>query len=184
MLIHADRRNFVERAGFVDGAIVLEADVDIRIEPVAGHHASGPVELAAAYGNPYPVDLMPECSPAQKRAPAAADVEDAISGLEHQLAADMVEFLALSLVDVLGSIPEVSAGIDQVFIEPEFVKFVRDIVVSLDLPGVTCAGNHLRRGTGQNLHQARCERDAVDETGDLEADMENVAHRAFDRYFA
>ena len=127
---------------------------------------------------------MPERSPAQKRAPAAVDVEDAILRLKHQLAADMVEFLALSLVDVLGSIPEVSAAIDEVFIEPKLVEIVREIVFSLGMPGVTRANSPLRGGTGQDLHQARRQRDTVDQTGHFEADMENVSHRAFDRHFA
>ena len=80
--------------------------------------------MAAAYRHPDAVDLVPERSPAQKRAPAAADVEEAVSRLKSELAADMVEFLALGLVDILGSIPEVSAGIDQIFIEPKLVEIV------------------------------------------------------------
>ena len=56
--------------------------------------------------------------------------------------------------------------------------------MSMDPPCVQGPRMPLRGGAGQNPHQPRCHREAVDQTGDFEADSENVAHCALDRDFA
>ena len=75
---------------------------------------------------------------AGQRAPAAADVEQRLAGLQPQLAADHFQLVLLHLVDVIIPIGAVGAGVDHLLIEPERVEFVRHVVVVADVLLVLC----------------------------------------------
>jgi hypothetical protein len=68
----------------------------------------------------------------RERTPPAADVEEFLSGLEHQLVADVVELLQLRLLERVLLGLEVRARINHARVEPELVELVGDVVVVLD----------------------------------------------------
>ncbi len=70
---------------------------------------------------------------ADEAAPAAADVEEALAGLQAQLAADHFELVALRLGDVVVPVGVVGAGVDHLGVEEERVELVRQVVVELDV---------------------------------------------------
>ena len=82
----------------------------------------------------------------QHRAPAAADVEQRLAGLQAQLAADVVELVELRLVDVVGEILEVSAAVDHPLVEEEPVELVRNVVVMGDRLLVRAADERIAAG--------------------------------------
>ena len=65
-------------------------------------------------------------------APARADVEQAVAGLQAQLAADHLELVALGGCDVVLPIREIGARIDHLGVEKEGIELVREVVVKLD----------------------------------------------------
>jgi len=72
-------------------------------------------------------------------APAAADVEETLPGLEHELAAYVLEFLLLRLVERIVVALEIRARVRHVAIEPEPIELVGHVVVVLYRTGVLLA---------------------------------------------
>src|SRR5580698_848035 len=70
---------------------------------------------------------------AGERAPAAANIEHRLAGLEAQLAADHVEFLDLRLFEIVAPVMKISAAIDHLLVEPELIEGVGDIVMMGDV---------------------------------------------------
>ncbi|GAB5463503.1 MAG: hypothetical protein HoeaKO_35940 [Hoeflea alexandrii] len=68
-----------------------------------------------------------------QRAPAEADVEHLLTGLEAQLAADHLQLVGLHLVNVIVPVGAVAAGVNHLVIEEEFIERVGDIVVIGDV---------------------------------------------------
>jgi hypothetical protein len=62
-------------------------------------------------------------------APAAADVQQPLAGLQAQLAADVVQLALLRGVQVVVGRLEVGARIDHAPVEPQRVEVVRDVVM-------------------------------------------------------
>ena len=84
---------------------------------------------------------------ADERAPAAADVEEAIARLQPQLAADHVELVVLRAGEIVVPVGlKVGAGIDHLRIEEEPVEGVRDVVVIGDV--LLVGRRACRRATG------------------------------------
>ena len=70
--------------------------------------------------------------PATEAAPATADVEQFLAGLEAQLAADEVQLAGLGVLQRLGCVRVVCAGVDHLRIQEEAVEVVADIIVEGD----------------------------------------------------
>ena len=91
-------------------------------------------------------------------APAAADVEHALAGLEVELGGDMRLLVGLRLLEAVGRIGEVSAAVLQVVVEEERVEVVADVVMVGDVaarlaqPG--CAGTATLELAGLALAQS------------------------------
>src|ERR671932_1564173 len=68
----------------------------------------------------------------QQRAPAAADVEEALAGPQAQLAADELELALLGRLERLVRVGEVGARVDHARAEEQLVEAVRDVVVVTD----------------------------------------------------
>ena len=62
-------------------------------------------------------------------APTTADIQQALPRLESQLAADVVQFAFLRLVQVLVGGGEAGAGIDHAPVQPRLIEVVGDVVV-------------------------------------------------------
>ena len=75
----------------------------------------------------------------QERAPAAADVEEALARRESQLAADVVELLHLRCVESVGSGTEISARVDEIRVEPHGVERIGHVVVVTDVRAIAAA---------------------------------------------
>src|SRR4051812_16223586 len=108
MLEHADGNDVIETAGLVDVAIVLNADLDRKIAAESarvvclslrnGHADDGrAISLARKFLDP---------------APAAADVQHALTRFESDLSADQTELGDLRLIQRLRLAP-IAAGVKQ-----------------------------------------------------------------------
>ena len=109
--------------------IGLHLDGDLVLEPFRADALAG--ERSLGFGQRYAVadDAVMLGRVDQHGAPAAADVEQRLAGLQAQLAADMVELVELRLVDPVREILEVAAAVDHALVEEEPVEVVRNIVV-------------------------------------------------------
>ena len=128
----------------------------------------------------------------QQRAPAAADVEQPLAGLEAQLGADQLELALLRGFQRLAGVGEVRARVDHARAEEKPVEVVRDVVVVLDRGLVArervqpALALGLDRGHGQAPEHARPgEPDGGGEQGRAvaggELDAVEVAAQADDR---
>ena len=84
-------------------------------------------ELLLAERDAVRTDAMFSCRPAHERAPAAADVEQAFASLQTQLAADVLQLVALSLVQRVIRRLEIAIRVDPLGIEPESIERVGHI---------------------------------------------------------
>ena len=84
-----------------------------------------------------------------QRPPAAADVEEAIARVQSQLAADVVEFSGLRLIESCARSIEVGAGVHHLRIQEEFVELVGAVVVETNVArGDAASGPTLREHPG------------------------------------
>ena len=65
-------------------------------------------------------------------APTATDIEQSIPGTKAQFPADMVELALLSRFQVIRRFTEIGAGIDHLFVQPQGIKIIGDVVVKAD----------------------------------------------------
>ncbi|MNK35689.1 hypothetical protein D3C87_542200 [compost metagenome] len=174
VLEHADAGDAVELARHV--AVVLQADLDAVLQ-AGGLHALGrEVELVLRQRDAHAAraELLRRAD--HQRAPAAADVEQRLPGLEFDLGEDVVDFLQLRGGQVFVAVLEVGARIDHVRIEPELVERVRHVVVVLD--GFLVRRLGVREVAGHALQRAA----GLVERGLRQAvgDVDHVAELAFD----
>src|SRR5215218_3459430 len=131
VLLDADRRHLVELA--LDRRVVLELDPDLALETEALDLLLRVGDLLLGQRDAVGGDAVMLGRVAGQRAPAAADVEERLAGLEAQLAADDLELVLLHPVDVVVPIRAVGAGVDHLVVEPERIEGVRDVVVIGDV---------------------------------------------------
>jgi len=79
--------------------------------------------------------------PADQRTPTAADVEQTLAALQAQLAADVIELVALRLVQHVLVGLEIGAGVHPLRVQPQRVEGVGHVVMEGDgllvaVPGV------------------------------------------------
>jgi len=98
------------------------------------------VHLRLAQVDPGGVDSVVLRGVDHQPAPPAADVQQALAGLQAQLAADVLELGRLRRVQVVGLAPEVGAGVGHRLPQEQGVEVVTDIVVVGDGGPVAAAG--------------------------------------------
>lgn len=130
VLEHPDARDAVELA--FDLAIILQTNLDPVFEPRGLHAGGREVELVLRqrHAETRRAELL--CGAQHERAPAAADVEQALAGLQLDLRQDVVDLLDLRGGEILVAVLEVRARVHHVLVEPQLVELVRDVVVVLD----------------------------------------------------
>lgn len=130
VLEHPDARDAVELP--VDFAIVLQADLDLVLEAGGLHARGGEIELVLRqrHAETRRAELLRGAQ--HERAPAAADVEQPLAGLELDLRQDMVDLLDLRGREIFIAVLEVRARVHHVLVEPQLVELVRHVVVVLD----------------------------------------------------
>lgn len=179
VLEHPDARDAVELA--VDLAVVLQPDLDPVFQP-GGLHARGcQVELVLRQRDAEALRAELLRGAQHERAPAAADVEQALAGLKPDLGEDVVDLLDLRGGEILVAVLEVRARVHHVLVEPQLVELVRDVVVILDclLVGalrVIEVALHARQ-LARARHRAARERVAdVDDVRQLALDVDLALH--------
>ncbi len=138
MLEHAHAGDAVEGA-VLHVAVVLQADLNAVLQARALHALGGQVELVLRQRDAHALRAELLRRAQHQRAPAAADVEQALARLQLDLAQDVVDLLHLRLVQCLVAVLEVGAGIDYVLVQPLAVEGVGDVVVVLDGLGIGLA---------------------------------------------
>ena len=135
VLGQADRADRVE-AGLEHVAVVEVPHLGEVVEPLAVDRLLGPRRLLARQGHAERLDAVLPGGVADHAAPAAADVEQPLPGLEVELAGDQVVLLGLRLLErrVLGR--EDRAGVGHRRAEDQLVEAVGDVVVVVDHLGV------------------------------------------------
>ncbi len=130
MLEHADRGDLVELDALQVAEVPqFDGDAVLQSEPLHLRHSEIVLRLGEGHAmRPHTVMLR---GMAHQPAPAAADVEHVLAGLQAQLAADHLELGALRGRDVGVPVGEVGAGIDHLGVEKELVEIIRQVVVEL-----------------------------------------------------
>ncbi len=82
--------------------VVEEPHVDLAGQAQLGDLRAHVIELVLRQRDAARLDAVVLRGPEDQAAPAAADVEQGLAGLEHQLAADVIELLRLRLVERVG----------------------------------------------------------------------------------
>ena len=141
MLAHLQRDDRVVRA-VADVAVVLQPDVDPVGEPLVGRALRGERLLLARERDAGDVHAVVLGGVQRQRAPAAADVEQPLAGLQAELAADQIELVALRVGErvVRGVARPVGAGVRHPRVEHERVEVVGQVVVVGDRRAVAQLG--------------------------------------------
>ena len=131
VLVHADAGDLVERA-VGDLAVVADADLDAvgeagGLDPLACELGLGLRERDADAVHAVVLGGVD-----QQRAPAAADVEQALALGQSELAADELELAFLGGFERLVEVVEVGARVDEARAEQHRVEAVGDVVVMAD----------------------------------------------------
>src|SRR5262245_13961437 len=100
----------------------------------------GPLRLLPGERHPVGAHAMVLGGPDGEAAPAAADVEHGLAGLETQLPAHQLELVRLRLLEFAVGIAVVGARVDHEGIQEQLVEGVRDVVVMRDRLGIELLG--------------------------------------------
>jgi hypothetical protein len=87
------------------------------------------VGLSLAEGDAQGLDAIALSGVADQPAPAAADVQQPLTGAQAQLAADQLQFGLLRLVEGLAARREVGAGVDHAPVQPQGIEVVAQIIM-------------------------------------------------------
>ncbi|MNN36494.1 hypothetical protein D3C81_1503930 [compost metagenome] len=124
VLEHADADHLVEAPVRRQVAVVLQLQLHAILQALGRHPLARQLELLAAEGDA--VDLGTELTGGKARqpTPAATDVQQPLTGLQTQLAAQVTQFGLLGSIQVFRAGLEVGAGIDHVTVQPQPVEVV------------------------------------------------------------
>ncbi len=131
MLEHADGDDPIVTAGGL--AVVAKLEAHAIGKPGIGGAALRQLELLARQGEPGDGDAAFAGEIERKAAPAAADIEHSLPGLQQQLRRDVALLVGLRHLDALVGRQKIGAGILPVGIEEEIVERVRKVVVMRDI---------------------------------------------------
>lgn len=129
VLEHADTDHLVEARILRQVAVVEQLQVDLVLQTLGLHPFAGQRQLLLAECDAKNLHAVFASRKTRQPAPAAADVQQVLAALEPQLAAQVVEFILLRLLQRFIAGLEVRAGIDHLPVEPELVEVVGNIVV-------------------------------------------------------
>src|SRR5215510_12572869 len=132
VLDHPDGGDFVvtrARRQIAQVAMLHEAAPLETFALDAGH---GPVRLGLGEGHPVRGDAVVLHGPDAEPTPAAADVEERLSGLEAQLTAHEIDLVGLRLLELAVGLTIVGAGVEHERIQEEGVEVVGHVVVMGD----------------------------------------------------
>ena len=113
-------------------AVVPQLDAAPVLQARRGDSLPRKLELVLGEGDPGRIDAVVLRRVDRQPAPAATDVEKPVAGSQAQLAADVVELLRLSGIDVLGAGTEVRARVDHPGIQPQLVERVGHIIMAMN----------------------------------------------------
>src|SRR5579875_1983931 len=131
VLVHADARDLVEPA-VAELTVVGDADLDAVAEPMLGRTPAGERRLRPRQRDAGRAHAVVLGGVQHERAPAAADVEEPLPGLQRELAADHVELALLRVLEGVRGVAEVGTRVDEARSEHEPVEVVGDVVVVAD----------------------------------------------------
>ncbi|MNO78057.1 hypothetical protein D3C76_691820 [compost metagenome] len=118
MLEHANADNLVEATILRQVAVVENLQVDLVGQPLCLHPRTAELELLLAQGDTKYLGAILASSETRQPAPAAADVEQVVTCVQAQLAAQMIEFVLLCLIQRVVRLTEVGARVGHVLIQP------------------------------------------------------------------
>ena len=159
MLDHADAGDGVER-GVAQLAVVGHPDLHAVLEAALAHPLLGDRRLRLGERYAGHLDVVALGRVDREAAPAAAHVEQAVAGLQVELAADEVELLLLGLLERPGAAREERAAVGERLAEEEREELGRQVVVVAHGAGVApdavalAARAQLRGGHGGRAHRA------------------------------
>ena len=142
VLREADRADGVE-ARLGDVAVVAVADLDEALEARLTHGALTPLGLLLAQGDAYDVDAALASGVHRHAAPAAADVEQPLAGLQVELVGNEGELALLRFLEGVVRRVEHGARVGHRVTEHLLVERVRDVIVVLDRVGGATHRVHL-----------------------------------------
>ena len=135
VLDHPDARDGVE-AVIGEVAIVGYPDLDQVADPGFPRPLGGELGLRRRKGDPERRDAVLAGGVDHEAAPAAADVEHPLAGLELQFPTDQLELRLLRFLQGLGPLLEQGAAVGHRLVEEECEEIVRDVVVVTHRLGV------------------------------------------------
>ncbi len=169
VLEHADADHLVETPIARQVAIVHQLQRHLTGQALGRHPLAPQFQLLLAEGDAVHLNAELASGIARQSAPAAADIQQPLAGLEPQLAAQMAQLGLLRLFEILVAGFEIGAGVDHVAVQPELVERVGQVVV---------IGNGLGVG-GLVVSLARRQRQIVlaQHAGDGVADADHLIDR-------
>ena len=160
MLGHADARDRVELlTGQI--AVVGDQDLDAVGDPGLRHQPPGQLGLRRRERYPRHADPVVARGVDREAAPAAADVEHALPGLQLELLRDQLELGPLRLGQCLRAAREQRAAVGHRLVKEQREEFVADVVVVADRLGVAlgavalAAQQQLGRGPARDPRRQR-----------------------------
>ena len=141
VLEHAHAGNLVIGGGSVQIAVVAECHRDPVLQTGAGNALLRQLQLVLAQGNAMGTHAIVLRRMQDQTTPAAANVQQALTGLQAQLAADMRQLGLLRGLQRHVGLLKVGAGIHHGAVQPERIEGVGEVVVkgngrAVFLPGV------------------------------------------------
>lgn len=112
MLEHADTGDRVVHRFTGKIAVVAQCHGDVILKPFGQDALPGKVKLLLAQRDPMRANNKVFGCSADQRAPTTADVQQVVARLKAKLAADVVQFIALRLIQRFVGGLEVGAGVD------------------------------------------------------------------------
>src|SRR5689334_18980642 len=131
MLEHPDRDDAVVLPDFF--TIVAQVEPDPVGEPGRGGTPRRELMLLDREGQTGHIGAAFGRKVECETTPAGTDVEDLLPGPDQQLCCEVLFFVELSGIQVLGLVSEIAAGILPVPIEKQLVELVRQVVVMSDV---------------------------------------------------
>ena len=147
VLQHPDRDEHVALPLHV--AIVVVDELDLTHEPVAGRPRASEVELLARHVERLDRHAVVARHVKREGPPAAPGLDDRVAGPQPQFAAHEVELGPLCRGERHRRVSEVRARVHEVWIEPQLIEVVSEVVV-VDVAAGVAQGV----GRGQGGHDA------------------------------
>src|SRR6202789_1922771 len=132
MFEHLDLGNLVVAFGNVDRSIIAQFELDEIAEAHSLDFGGGEVELRLRKRHAMALGAVDVRRMTNQAAPAAADVEQSIAGLQTKLATDLVELCCLGILERSLRSFEIPARVDHLRIEKQSVEGVRPVVMKPD----------------------------------------------------